>query len=161
KYFGSPDLDVHPSRLGMKVLLIPAVIGAGWLLNTISGGQVGEGFQPWVRHLGTWLGSFLLVIVAISAASRISRERERQTLDTLLTLPTERAAILFAKWLGSVLCVRGFCWGLVAIWGLGLLTGGLNPCAVVLSGAAWLVYAAFAASVGLWFSAISGSTLRA
>src|SRR3712207_8486297 len=54
---------------------------------------------------------------------------------------------LFRSWLGTV-------------WGLGLVTGGLDPLALMLLVGAWFVYAAFLAGLGLWFSIASRTTDR-
>jgi ABC-type transport system involved in multi-copper enzyme maturation permease subunit len=101
------------------------------------------------------------MVVAVRASSAISIERDRQTLDSLLTTPLDSDAILFGKWLGAVLSVRrGWLW-LGALWGIGVVTGGLHPLALVLMVVTWFVYAAFLAGLGTWFSTVSRSTLRA
>src|SRR5262249_50329501 len=120
-----------------------------------------ELFHPWVRVMGTLVASLMLVGVAVRAAGGISGERERQTLDGLLTSPLESHDILFGKWLGSLLGVRK-AWGwLGLIWGVGILTGGLHPAPLMLAFVAWLVYASCLAGVGLWFSISCRTTLRA
>src|SRR5262249_48054349 len=99
--------------------------------------------------------------VAVRAATSISSERDRLTWDSLLTSPLESGAILFGKWLGSLLSVRwGWLW-LVAIWGLGSALGGLHVLALPLLLLAWLVYAGLLATVGLWFSLICPTSSRA
>jgi ABC-type transport system involved in multi-copper enzyme maturation permease subunit len=103
----------------------------------------------------------LLVIVALSASQRVSLERERRTLDSLLVLPVGIDAILLAKWLGSILSVSRLGWLLVPIWIAGILSGGLSVIALPFLAAAMIVYVSFVASLGLWFSALSGSTMRA
>jgi ABC-type transport system involved in multi-copper enzyme maturation permease subunit len=114
-----------------------------------------------VRFVGTMVASFLLLSVAVRAAGSISGERERRTLGSLLTTPLDSNSILFGKWLGSMLSVR---WALIwlgLIWLLGLLTRGLHVLALPGLIAAWTVYAAFLATLGLWFSTICRTTLRA
>jgi ABC-type transport system involved in multi-copper enzyme maturation permease subunit len=114
-----------------------------------------------VRTIGTLVACLLLLAVAVRAAGSISGERDRQTLDALLTSPLDSNKILFGKWLGSVLSVRWACLWLGLIWGLGLMTRGLHPLAVPVLVSAWLVYAAFLATVGVWFSIVSRTSLRA
>ena len=115
----------------------------------------------WVRILGTTVACLMLLAVAARAAGSVSSERDRQTLDALLTSPLETHGMLAAKWLGNILSVRkGWLW-LGAIYGLGLVTGGLSVLAVPLLIAAWLVYAAVVSAIGLWFSIWSRTTLRA
>jgi len=99
--------------------------------------------------------------VAVRAATTVTNERDRQTMDSLLTTPLDSTPILFGKWLGSILAVRwGWLW-LGLIWGIGLVTTGLHVLALPLVVAAWLVYAAFLCNLGLWFSAVCKTSLRA
>jgi ABC-type transport system involved in multi-copper enzyme maturation permease subunit len=115
----------------------------------------------WARTASVLLVGLLCFLTALSAAGRVSREREQQTLDSLLTIPEESSSILFAKWLGAILSVRQAWWCLAAVWGWGLVTAGLHLLALPLVVLAWAVYTAFAASLGLFFSVICRTTLRA
>jgi ABC-type transport system involved in multi-copper enzyme maturation permease subunit len=115
----------------------------------------------WLRCVGTPLVCLMCVIIAFYASASVSRERERQTLDNLLTTPDGAEAVLKAKWLGSMLSVRHCFWCLGVVYGLGLLSGGLHPLAVPLLALAYLVYTAFVASLGVYFSTVSATTLRA
>jgi hypothetical protein len=47
------------------------------------------------------------------------------------------------------------------LWLLGLCTGGLHPLALPLLPLAWVIYAAGVASIGVWFSIVSRTTMRA
>src|SRR5262249_12465655 len=115
----------------------------------------------WARSLGALIACLMLVGVAVRAATAISGERDRQTLDSLLTTPLTSSAILFAKWLGSLASIRwGWLW-LGLIWGLWAILGNLHPLAVPVMLAAWFVYAGFLALLGLWFSLISSTSVRA
>jgi ABC-type transport system involved in multi-copper enzyme maturation permease subunit len=123
--------------------------------------ELGQAMNIWVRGAGTIVGILLLLAVAVRAATTITNERDRQTMDSLLTTPLDSTTILFAKWLGSILAVRwGWLW-LGLIWGIGLVTTGLNVLALPLVVAAWVVYAAFLSNLGLWFSAVCKTSLRA
>jgi ABC-type transport system involved in multi-copper enzyme maturation permease subunit len=117
--------------------------------------------KPWVRIVGTIVASLMLIGVAVRASSSISGERDRGTLDGLLTSPLQSHDILFAKWLGSLLGVRWAWFWLGLIWVSGMLTGCLHPAALMLLLVAWLVYASCLAGVGLWFSISCRTTLRA
>jgi ABC-type transport system involved in multi-copper enzyme maturation permease subunit len=115
----------------------------------------------WVRVANVAAGCLTILAVAIRASTSISTEREKQTLDHLLTTPLSSNVILRAKWLGNMLSVRlGMVW-LALIWLLGLVTGGLHILALPMVMAAWITYAAFAAALGMWFSTVSRSSLRA
>jgi hypothetical protein len=115
----------------------------------------------WVREFGTVMASALLVGVALRAAAAISGERERKTLDSLLSTPQDDRAILWAKAWGSILSVRRGWWCLCAIWGLGIIFQGLFPFCVIPMAACWLAHAALIAGIGIWFSLVSRTTLRA
>jgi ABC-type transport system involved in multi-copper enzyme maturation permease subunit len=115
----------------------------------------------WLRCVGTPLVCLMCVVIAFYASSSVSRERDRQTLDNLLTIPDGADAILKSKWLGSMLSVRHCFWCLGVVYGLGVLTGGLHFLAAPLVALTCLVYAGFSASLGLYFSTVSRTTLRA
>jgi ABC-type transport system involved in multi-copper enzyme maturation permease subunit len=134
----------------------------GWSGPSDPWDPLSETINLWqVRVAGTGVACLLLLAVAVRAAGSVSGERDRQTLDGLLTTPLDSDSILFAKWLGAITSVRrGWVW-LGAVWVLGLVTLGLHPVALLLLAATWLVYAAFVAGLGLWFSVTSRTTLRA
>jgi ABC-type transport system involved in multi-copper enzyme maturation permease subunit len=115
----------------------------------------------WVRTAGTIVACLTLLSVAVRASTAISSERDRQTFDALLTTPMDSTPMLFAKWLGSLCSVRvGWLW-LASIWGVGIVTGGLDWIALIFLVPAWLIYASFLATLGLWFSLVCSSSLRA
>jgi ABC-type transport system involved in multi-copper enzyme maturation permease subunit len=113
------------------------------------------------RTVGTFLALLLLLGVAVRAAGCFSNERDRQTLVSLLSTPIPNRDILWGKWLGSVLCVRKMGCYLALVWLACTFTGGLHFLALPLLVVAWVVYALFLASLGLWFSLVSRNTLRA
>jgi ABC-type transport system involved in multi-copper enzyme maturation permease subunit len=114
----------------------------------------------WVRGASAFLGCAMLLGVAVRAASCVSGERDRQTLDGLLATPLDNRTILWEKWLGCIFSQRWTAVGLMLIWVIGYLTGSLHPLAIPCFVAAWLGYAGFAAGLGLWFSVANRSTLR-
>jgi ABC-type transport system involved in multi-copper enzyme maturation permease subunit len=165
--------EIHAENaLGLAALRrvrpLAALAGLGFLFLVLGGlnapqyrGYFSDYSQAWVLRMEIVVSFLLLVIVALSASRRLSGERERRTLDNLLMLPVGIESILFAKWLGSILSVSRLWWLLIPIWVVGVLTGGLSVFAVPFLAAAIMVYAGFVASVGLWFSSASGSTMRA
>jgi ABC-type transport system involved in multi-copper enzyme maturation permease subunit len=123
--------------------------------------ELGQAMNIWVRIAGTIVAMLLLLAVAVRAATTVTGERDRQTMDSLLTTPLDSTTILFGKLLGSIMTVRwGWLW-LCLIWGLGLVTTGLNVLAVPLVIGAWIIYAIFLANLGLWFSTSCRTSLRA
>ncbi len=114
-----------------------------------------------MRFVGTVVAVLMLLAVVVRAAGSIRSERERSTLDELLTTRLTNGEILFGKWLGALLSVRWAWAWLGLIWLVCLVTGGVQVYALPLIFVSWLVYAAVGAGVGLWFSAGSKTTLRA
>ena len=73
--------------------------------------------------------------MSIPPCARSSGERDRETMDALLTSPLHSHDILFAKWLGSFLSVRWFWFWPGLIWAIGIVTEALHPLAIpMLSG---------------------------
>lgn len=164
----------HRPRRGLlgPALLMGALVVAAVVLRGLGEGLFPVGSHSWrefredlniiqVRITGTAVSCLLLLAVAVRAAGSVTGERDRQTLDGLLTTPLDSDTILFSKWLGAIVSVRrGWLW-LGAIWGLGVATGALHVLALPLLVVTWFVYAGFLAALGLWFSVASRSTLRA
>jgi ABC-type transport system involved in multi-copper enzyme maturation permease subunit len=123
--------------------------------------SVVEEMNGWVRLVGNAVACLLLVAVSVRASTCVSGERDRDTLDGLLTSPLHSHDILFAKWLGSLLSVRwGWLW-LGGIWLLALCYEAIHPLGMLLIAIAWLIYASCLAGIGLWFSTACRTTLRA
>jgi ABC-type transport system involved in multi-copper enzyme maturation permease subunit len=101
------------------------------------------------------------LLTGLSASTRITSERERRTLDMLLTAPVEHDEILLAKWLGSFLATKVAWLTLAVVWALGILAGGMQWLALPFTLTASAVHASFAAMFGLWCSARSPTTQRA
>ncbi|CAN5369383.1 hypothetical protein BH10PLA2_BH10PLA2_07140 [soil metagenome] len=104
---------------------------------------------------------FWCVLVALRMAGSLTREREQDTLQSLLMLPGERRDILIAKWWGGILRYGGIGSLLFVLWFAGGLLGILHPLSVLLLVACGAVYLGFIATLGLWISLASRSTLWA
>jgi ABC-type transport system involved in multi-copper enzyme maturation permease subunit len=140
------------------VALVGHTVVGNW---SAPGSELSRDINVWVRIAGTGVACLTIMGVAIRAANSISAERDRQTIDGLLTTPLGSTEILSAKFLGSLCSVRlGWVWlGLIYI--IALLTGGLHLFAFPLVIVAWFVFACAAAMVGLWYSMVCRSTMRA
>jgi ABC-type Na+ efflux pump permease subunit len=160
-------------RIVMGVLVVASFLPTFIIFYLYLDGKLGyRGSTPWrevsdginaaqERFVGTVVACLMLLAVVVRAANSVSGERERDTLDALLTSPLRAREIVFGKWVGAVLSVRwGWLW-LGLIWGVGVVTGGLQIYALPLLVVSWLVYATVLAGVGLWLSAASRRTLRA
>lgn len=78
--------------LGMIGVFLPWLIGPSWLT------------APWIMLLWAWIPMFLVTTVTADA---FAGERERRTLETLLATRLSDDAILWGKWLASVMWVAG------------------------------------------------------
>jgi ABC-type transport system involved in multi-copper enzyme maturation permease subunit len=115
----------------------------------------------WVRIVGTLVACLMLVDVALRAAGSVRGERDRRTLDSLLTTPLGATSILAAKWLGSIAGQRRAWLWLGLIWFVGVVAGGLDRHALPTLALLWLILAMFFASLGLWFSVVCATAQRA
>jgi ABC-type transport system involved in multi-copper enzyme maturation permease subunit len=122
--------------------------------------MLNQGMNVWVRIVGTMVACLTLLAVAVRAASSISGERDRRTLDELLTSPLTCGAMVFAKWLGSVLSVRWAWLWLALMAAMAVVTGGMNPLAVPLLFVTWTIYASAAAMIGLACSIHCRTSMR-
>jgi ABC-type transport system involved in multi-copper enzyme maturation permease subunit len=136
------------------------VLLAVWVVSSV-GHKLDQSMNTTVRLLATSVGCLLLLGVAVRSAATLGGERDRDTLDSLLTTPVENGDVLWSKWLGSVLSGRKLWWYPLALCFVGLITGGLSVLALPLAALAWGVYAMFLASLGLWFSLVCRTTTRA
>jgi ABC-type transport system involved in multi-copper enzyme maturation permease subunit len=150
--------------IGAMLILAAGLAVFLWLVMTIipkSGGEVAA-FSTGLVKVGTvLLGGVLGLGAIVHAANSVTRERERDTLDALLTLPLTRAAVLEAKWLGGPVSLRLVAVGLAGVWVFGLATGGLHPVALLALVLAVAAVVEFLASLGLWLSVVCATSLRA
>jgi ABC-type transport system involved in multi-copper enzyme maturation permease subunit len=123
--------------------------------------QFGEGINAYLRVAGTVIACLVFIAVAIRGAGSISGERDRHTLDGLLTTPLAARTIVWGKWWGCILGMRwGWAW-LFGIWIFAMAVGGVHPVmfpAAVLSVA---IYASAYAWIGIFCSVHFRTTLRA
>jgi ABC-type transport system involved in multi-copper enzyme maturation permease subunit len=159
------------TALILAILMISSLLPGFWILTLwLLEPHHGQGMPWWnmaremniyVRFASTAVACLLLLAVAVRAASSISSERDRQTFDALLTTPLESDSVLWSKWLGNMLSIRlGWIWlGIILL--LGVLSGGLHIFALGLVLGAWTIYAGVISMIGMWFSMVSRSTMRA
>src|SRR5438132_3033262 len=131
------------------------------LAAAVSSGAVDVFTNGLARYFGSGLACLMLMGVAVRAAGTFTSERDRQTLDSLLMTTLANRDILFGKWLGSILGVRKGWLVLGPIYSLALFAGGLHPLALPALLAAWFIYAAFLAGLGMCLSMICRNTLIA
>ena len=92
-----------------------------------------------------------LLTIGSATAGAVVRERQRQTLESLLTIPVDRRAILLPKWRVSI--ARGWWWGIPGqvVLPLAFLVSGAPAAALPAVGFAAAAIP-FTASLGLWLS---------
>jgi ABC-type transport system involved in multi-copper enzyme maturation permease subunit len=120
-----------------------------------------ESMNIWFRIAGTGVACLMILMAGVRASTSITNERERDTFDALITTPLSAEAILGAKLLGNLTSLRlSWVWfGSMLV--LAVLTGGLHPVGVPLVIGAWFVYAAFFTMVGLGYSMMCTTSMRA
>ena len=169
-----PQMRSRWARLFFSLLailsLIPAVIilaqssqyPAGPRALAFGPQTLADYAQLYVQIVGTMAACALLLSIMLRSSGALTTEREKETLDALLTTPLSRSQILFGKWLGNILALRrtALLW-LGTIWLFGLATGGLHILGVIALTIVLGVHAAAWSSIGLAASAMSRSSMRA
>ena len=121
-------------RILLALMVIASFVPAGWILFDFFGrlsrlsnwSQLHESINVWARIAGPVVACLLWLSVAVRASGSIGGERDRDTLDSLLTSPLTCEAMYFAKWWGSICSVRwGLLW-LAALWTTAVFLGGLS-----------------------------------
>ena len=149
---------------GISLLLLPLIHLSYFFhgeLFPINHPRSGGMMSIWLRFLCAALGCIALLQTLATAAASVSGERDKQTLAELLATPLTNRAIFYAKWQAAV-CRVGSVWaGLGALWCAGLAMGILHPLAILSFLVCWVSFAAFLASMGIWFSVIFRTTRQA
>jgi ABC-type transport system involved in multi-copper enzyme maturation permease subunit len=163
RYVDRGLLQRNPGVLGCLALVfiwmgIPFIL---YVLSWIPQGWSGEDTNERIRVLSVALFAPVPLLVGLGAAGRISRERERHTLDNFLTTPLTRTEILLGKALAAVSNVSYLLGAVVVVWVIGFVSIGLNFFMIPFLVGAAAVHIAFAAALGLYCSAHCGSTVRA
>ena len=101
------------------------------------------------------------LVMPILTASSITSERERQTLDLMLTTPLSPMRIVLGKLFSSVIRTSLFVFASIPIMSIPFLIGGLSWGYLFTFLLCLFVFAIFAGSMGIFCSAISNSTIPA
>jgi ABC-type transport system involved in multi-copper enzyme maturation permease subunit len=133
--------------------------GSSWW-SEVRWRDFGQGMNIYLRAAGTVATCLVFLAVAIRGAGAISGERDRHTLDALLTTPLSVRAIVWGKWWGCLLGMRWAWAWLLALWVLGLASGGVHPVMFPFAVIGIAVYAGAYAWIGLFCSVHFRTTLR-
>jgi ABC-type transport system involved in multi-copper enzyme maturation permease subunit len=106
-----------------------------------------------LKLAGTLVACLLCIRVGLQAARSIAAERERETLDSLLTTALTPGEIVAGKWWGAFLNCRWILVWLAVHWALGVLALSVAWYSVPLLFLEVMVFAAFAVSVGMFCAA--------
>jgi ABC-type transport system involved in multi-copper enzyme maturation permease subunit len=151
--------------LGIGLSCYSLFIGTGLLIDFREGVRSFEDTRQWsltlLGILTLSVMSLLTVGAGLRAAGGVSRERERGTLDGLLTLPGGRADVLRAKWRGCLDWCRWPALGLAVVCAIGVLTFGLPHAIPLLLMLAGVAHIGFAVSAGLYLSVTARGTATA
>jgi len=134
--------------LGVVVLFILSIS-----LITVAANNGGSlSVVKWLLLTTGGTGVFVYLLqIGIAAGGAICRERQRLTLESLLTIPVSRSAILWPKWVVSLL--RGWWWGAPsAVVMLFSLLATDVPVLLAPAVVYFLAMVPFATSYGLWLS---------
>jgi ABC-type transport system involved in multi-copper enzyme maturation permease subunit len=102
-----------------------------------------------LKLAGTLVACLLCIRVGLQAARSIAAERERETLDSLLTTELRPGEIIAGKWCGAFLNCRWILVWLLVHWCLGVLAFAVAWYSVPLLFVEVLIFAAFTVSVGM------------
>ena len=123
--------------------------------------DLSENIMIYAMIVGPTVAMMLVLGIGSRAAGSVGSERDRQTLESLLTTPLRLSEILAAKWVGAWWGARPVLALLAVIWVVSTLSGGMTLEALVLVVLSVIVYGCQSASLGLLFGAWSRTTLRA
>lgn len=121
----------------------------------------GRGMNIYLRTAGTVATSLVFLAVTVRGSGVVSGERDRHTLDALLTTPLSARTILWGKWWGCLLGMRWAWAWILALWVMTLATGGVHPVMFPVAMVSIAVYAGGFAWIGVFCSLHMKTTLRA
>lgn len=154
KGFGIAALTIVGFILGMTLFFS--------LISELNKGHwAGEAVNPIARIVLTFGTMLIGLRMGLRTAISVAWERQKQTLDALLTIPENRSILLQAKWLTAVHCNR---WGIIVLGISGVLsiiTVGLHPVGFVVAMVQMTGWLVFSNTLGLWVSVCCKTVTRA
>jgi ABC-type transport system involved in multi-copper enzyme maturation permease subunit len=117
--------------------------------------------NPLAKSVGFAAAVALAPVVGIRAASSVARERQRQTLDALFSLPVPRRQVLRAKWLAPLVWVRFWLAGVGAVVLFAAVVGSVHPLGLLAASALLTAFVLFSDTLGVWLSTRFHSATRA
>lgn len=111
--------------------------------------------------------TFLVVAVlavpfaGLRAATGVTEERAKNTLESLFALPLERSAILWAKWRAAIGRSRRVLGSMAAVLLVATLCGAIHPLGTLAAAAEVIGWTVFCVGLGGWLSVRCQSSVRA
>jgi ABC-type transport system involved in multi-copper enzyme maturation permease subunit len=149
------------TALAVGLFILGAILFVGAAQEVERGRWIGAAVNPVARTFLSAGGVVLALVLGVRAASGVARERERQTLDALLTVPVSRAELLRAKLLAPVFAVQWGLFVLAASAAGSLILGGVHPIGWAVVVAQLAGFLVFAAAAGLYLSVACRTVTRA
>ncbi len=163
-----PGLQLHPAGqqiLSMVSIIVLSLVGTlffcGVAVTALGRGGLPGWSNDLMRYCVPGLATIGLLGMALRAAGTFSSEREKQTLDSLLTSDLTANEILLAKAWGCLWSMKTLGLVLAVMIGIGTITAGIFPPFVVLLVLALAAQSAFVIALGTYCSLVSKTTLRA
>jgi ABC-type transport system involved in multi-copper enzyme maturation permease subunit len=162
-----------PAAEGQAIQGVGWAIGGGYLLLAGLGLFVavadavakGTSPAPVVGPVFRWVAvaavAAIPLLAGLRAAGGVVRERQRQTLDSLLTVPRDRAEMLAAKWKAAVRWAWGWLAAAAAVGAFALVVGAVHPFGLAVVIGLFAGAVPFATSFGLWLSVRGRTVARA
>jgi ABC-type transport system involved in multi-copper enzyme maturation permease subunit len=153
-------------RLGPLGRVTLTLIVLGLIATTASAFWAGvthgsRGYFEFSSQVGALVSCAGLLWLASRAASLVTSERERNTWDTLLSLPVSRFQIVTGKLLGNLYAGRWLLLAVIVIWLLGAWFRPTQLLSVALLVVVFTVIGWFGSAMGLLFSLACRNSLRA
>ncbi|HBZ03004.1 MAG TPA: hypothetical protein DEO83_04250 [Lachnospiraceae bacterium] len=143
--------------MSLSIMNLSSSYGQGVLSNV----DVYNGYIYFFPAVGITELVIIALIVPIITASSISGERERKTMDVLLTTTISAPAIILGKIGSAVIRVMMFVIASLPLLSLSFLVGGLSWITLFIYILLAFLFACFAGSVGIFASSICKKSITA
>ncbi len=155
-------LFAYECILGIIFFFVMLAMGA---FTTLTGSQrntdIYEGFVAFFPIIGVAQLCMISLIVPIFTASAISGERERQTMDVMLTTTISPVSIIIGKISSAVIRVMIFIIASIPLMAVSFVMGGLSWLTLFEYLILAFVYAVYAGSIGTFCSAVFKKSIPA
>ncbi|QEL14711.1 ABC transporter permease subunit [Limnoglobus roseus] len=163
-YFGGSALRFEADLMGCVTGLLVATLiplAFGIFIALLSSDRPGEVLNGLFRIASVSLGAFLIPLAGVRATGCVSRERQRQTLDSMLTLPVDRVEFLRAKWRAAFRWLVKWLIGFAAFTAVTTLFLSVSFPGVLLSLLALGAAVMFFLTLAVWLSVRCATVVRA